>query len=58
MREIVGDVTDNTPVVRLRCPECNATIDTEYSVLYGQKMHCEECSELLLVTFNVETGPE
>lgn len=59
LREIIADADhDGKPVVRIRCPACNNRIDQPYSIKYGERVRCQDCREVALVTFRVERVPE
>lgn len=58
MNEIVADVENEKPVVRVHCPDCRSTIDTPYGLKHGAKVTCPECRETILFTFDVERVPE
>lgn len=58
MREIIADLDDDTPIIRLQCPDCRSPIDRAYSVRHGEHVQCDECGVPILVTFNVEAIPE
>ena len=54
MRQIVADERSGAPIIRIRCPDCGATLERTYAIDHGRRIECDDCHSHILFTFELE----